>query len=130
MWEKIVYASQNVNDTVVEFWEWISNFSPKFTGHVITYSCQEEKIRASKMSSSLIEIFPLMFKSSYFVYHFTRWSTGGGREELLNHRLQFSRYLGTGMIIFTRMNVLYVKCIYLCAVTKSSTNIQLTGYSQ
>ena len=32
----ITYSSPNLNGATVEVWEWISNFIPHFTGHVIT----------------------------------------------------------------------------------------------
>ena len=28
----------NFNGCTIELWEWISNFIPRFTGHVITYT--------------------------------------------------------------------------------------------
>ena len=37
MWDKITYSFPNFNGCTVEVWEWISNFIPHFTGHVITY---------------------------------------------------------------------------------------------
>ena len=36
---EINYPFPNFNDGTVEVWEWISNFIPHFTGHVITYPC-------------------------------------------------------------------------------------------
>ena len=35
----ITYPLPNFNGATVEVWEWISNFIPHFTGHVITYPC-------------------------------------------------------------------------------------------
>ena len=37
MCNQITYPFPNLNGTTVEGWEWISNFIPHFTGHVITY---------------------------------------------------------------------------------------------
>ena len=39
VWGEITYPFPNVNGVTVEVWEWISNFSPHFSGHVITYPC-------------------------------------------------------------------------------------------
>ena len=39
MWNEIMYPFPNFNGTVVEFWEWISNFIPRFVRDVITYPC-------------------------------------------------------------------------------------------
>ena len=36
VWDEIIYPFPN-NDGTVEFGEWISNFIPQFTGHVISY---------------------------------------------------------------------------------------------
>ena len=35
----ITYQFSNFNGVTVEVWEWISNFIPHFTGHVITHPC-------------------------------------------------------------------------------------------
>ena len=37
--EEITFPFPNINDCTVEVWEWISNFIPQFTGHVITRPC-------------------------------------------------------------------------------------------
>ena len=37
MWDKITCPFPNFNGCTVEVWEWISNFIPHFTRHVITY---------------------------------------------------------------------------------------------
>ena len=37
MLDEIPYPFPNFNGVTVEVWEWISNFMPYFTGHVITY---------------------------------------------------------------------------------------------
>ena len=39
VWDEITYPFPNFNGTVFEVWEWISNFIPHFTGHVIAYPC-------------------------------------------------------------------------------------------
>ena len=41
VWDEITYPFPNFNSCTVEVWEWISNFKPHFTGHVITYPCWE-----------------------------------------------------------------------------------------
>ena len=40
MKSEITYPFTNFNGCTVEVWEWISNFIPHFTGHVITYPCR------------------------------------------------------------------------------------------
>ena len=37
MWDEITYPFPNINCFIVEVWKWISNFTPHFTGYVITY---------------------------------------------------------------------------------------------
>ena len=39
MWDEITYPFLNFNGATVEVLEWISNFIPHFTEHVITYKC-------------------------------------------------------------------------------------------
>ena len=39
VWHNITYPSPNFNGCTVEVWEWISDFTPHFIGHVITYPC-------------------------------------------------------------------------------------------
>ena len=39
VWAEIIHPFPNFNGCTVEVWEWINNFSPYFTGHVITYPC-------------------------------------------------------------------------------------------
>ena len=39
MWDEITYQFPNFNGAAVEVWEWISNFIPLFTKHVVTYPC-------------------------------------------------------------------------------------------
>ena len=39
MWDEITYSFPNFNGAAIEVCEWISNFIPHFTVHVITYSC-------------------------------------------------------------------------------------------
>ena len=36
VWDEITYPLQNFNSGTVEVWEWISNFTPHFTGHEIS----------------------------------------------------------------------------------------------
>ena len=43
MWDEITYPFPDFNSCTVEVWEGISNFTPHFTGHVITYSWQRTK---------------------------------------------------------------------------------------
>ena len=38
-WDEITSPFQNFNGATVEVWEWISNFIPHCTGHVLTYPC-------------------------------------------------------------------------------------------
>ena len=37
MWDQITHPFPNFSGCTVEVWEWISNFIPHFTRHVITY---------------------------------------------------------------------------------------------
>ena len=39
MRDEITFPFPNFNGCTVEVWEWISNYIPHFTGHVITYPC-------------------------------------------------------------------------------------------
>ena len=39
MWHEITYQFTDFNSAAVEVWKWISNFIPRFTGHVITDPC-------------------------------------------------------------------------------------------
>ena len=39
VWDEFISPFPNFNSVAVEVWEWISNFVPHFTGHVITYLC-------------------------------------------------------------------------------------------
>ena len=39
VWDEITYPFLNFNGATVEVYEWISNFIPHFTMHVITYPC-------------------------------------------------------------------------------------------
>ena len=37
VWDEITYPFRNLNDCTIEVLEWISNFIPQLTGHVITF---------------------------------------------------------------------------------------------
>ena len=39
MWDEVTYPFPNFNGCAVEVWEWIRNFTPHFTGQVITDPC-------------------------------------------------------------------------------------------
>ena len=39
MQDEITYPFSNFNGTTAKFWEWISNFTPHYTGHVIIHPC-------------------------------------------------------------------------------------------
>ena len=39
VWDEIIYAFLNCKGCMIEVWQFISNFIPQFTGHVITYPC-------------------------------------------------------------------------------------------
>ena len=39
MWDGITYPSPKFSCAAVKIWEWIINFIPRFTGHVILYPC-------------------------------------------------------------------------------------------
>ena len=38
-WDEIIFLFPNFNCCTIEIWEWISNFIPHFTGHMIIYTC-------------------------------------------------------------------------------------------
>ena len=42
MWDEITHPFPSLNGATVEVWKWISNFTPHFTGHVITYPCGDQ----------------------------------------------------------------------------------------
>ena len=44
MWDEITYPFLNFNGCTIEVSEWISNFIPHFTGHVITYPCWHQMV--------------------------------------------------------------------------------------
>ena len=37
VWDEIINPFSKFNSATVDVWEWISNFTPHFTGHMITY---------------------------------------------------------------------------------------------
>ena len=39
--DEITYPFPNFNGCTIEVWKWISHFIPHFTGHVITYPCED-----------------------------------------------------------------------------------------
>ena len=39
VWDEITYPFSNVNGTTVEIWVWMNDFTPHFTGNVITTAC-------------------------------------------------------------------------------------------
>ena len=47
VWNEITYTFSNFNGAAVEVWEWISNFFPQFTAHVISYPCWNQKLTPS-----------------------------------------------------------------------------------
>ena len=40
VWDEINYPFPKFNGCTIEVWEWMSNFIPDFTGHVIIYPCR------------------------------------------------------------------------------------------
>ena len=44
MWDGITYPFLNLNAATVEVYEWISNFIPHITGHVITGNITEKSL--------------------------------------------------------------------------------------
>ena len=42
VWDEITYQPKNVHGINVDIWQWISNFIPRFIGHVITYPCWDQ----------------------------------------------------------------------------------------
>ena len=41
VWGELSFLVSNFYYSTVEVWEWISNFIPQFTGHMITYPCPD-----------------------------------------------------------------------------------------
>ena len=39
VWDEITYPFPDFNGVTIEGWEWISKFTQRFPGHVITYPC-------------------------------------------------------------------------------------------
>ena len=72
VWDEMTYPFWNFYDCTVEVWEWISNFIPHFTGHVITYPVNKEHedshywpfMRAQQGTISWM-YFHVMISSSY-----------------------------------------------------------------
>ena len=42
VWAENIYPFSNFNSTGIEIWEWISNFVPQSTEHVIIYPCWDQ----------------------------------------------------------------------------------------
>ena len=55
MWDEITYPFSNFNSYTNEVWEWICNFIPHFTGHVITYSCWDTDLKVDMPYSNRYE---------------------------------------------------------------------------
>ena len=39
VWDEIIYPFPNFNSATLEVWEWVEQFIPQFTEHVIIYPC-------------------------------------------------------------------------------------------
>ena len=44
-WDEFTYLIPNFNNAAIDMWEWESNFTPQFTGHVITYRFNEVSMK-------------------------------------------------------------------------------------
>ena len=56
--DEITYPFPNFKGCTVEVWEWMSNFIPHFTGHVIIYPCWDLSLYKGplvSMCSSLVQ---------------------------------------------------------------------------
>ena len=65
VWGEITYSFPNFKGCTVEVWEWISNFKPHFTGHVITYPCQEGPLESCALQSYMMSCFMQNFEQIY-----------------------------------------------------------------
>ena len=60
VWDEINFPIPNLNCTTVEVWEWIRNFIPHFTEHVITYPCWDWIWTISVKGAPLVNTLGLM----------------------------------------------------------------------
>ena len=56
-WDEIPYylSIPELNAATVDVWEWISNFNPSFTRHVITYSCWDKVLDLTPPPTNHVE---------------------------------------------------------------------------
>ena len=61
VWGEMTYSFQNVNGTTVEVWEWISDFIPYLTVHMITWpSCGLKLIDVNKRDPCHLSLYWLL----------------------------------------------------------------------
>ena len=72
-WDEIAYAFPNFNGAVVEIWEWIYNFTSKFTGSVIKlakYKVMRDWINVNRFQKVNISKYGMAIQDWWvFVYH-------------------------------------------------------------
>ena len=83
VWDEITFLFPDFNGTTVEVWEWISNFIPHFTRHVITYPCLDWS------SPILVRRVPVILLSGPSKAGFT---TAGGQASNVYYRIAISPY--------------------------------------
>ena len=77
VYNEITYPFPNFNSATIEAYEWISNFIPHFTGHMITYSCLSQVIRHLMIHSHInpccSEFVFSKHEIYFFFYDFLNW---------------------------------------------------------
>ena len=68
VWDEIAYLFPNINGAAVEVWEWIRNFIPNLTWHVITYpwGARIWKFQQSTMQSIPRELYERSINGNIF----------------------------------------------------------------
>ena len=59
LWDEITDPFPKLSGTTVEVWEWINNFIPYFTGHMITYPCHTFCRLLSRPTPRMTVILPM-----------------------------------------------------------------------
>ena len=87
MWDEITDPIPNFNSAAVEVWEWISNFIPRFTGHMATYPCwyfsQTMLIKGAPVFTGLVYLFCALHSNSIWTNeaHIVCWCLASTRRQ-------------------------------------------------
>ena len=73
VWDEATYPFPNFNGAIVDVCEWISNFIPYFTLHVIIYTCWVLELNHVKHTHSHPWTKWPPFRRRYFQMHFREW---------------------------------------------------------